>query len=204
MNAIEPAFIRVPMPIRTPRLLIRPKQPGDGEVTVAAVAESWDELHHWMAWAERRDAITLEQQEDRIRAITQSFARREEFNLLGIEIATRQPVVWCGFHDVDWVARTCDTGYWVRRSAQRRGFATEATNALLRYAFGALGMHRVGITYSAGNEGSARIVRKLGFIPEGVQPGANILSGGRVYDRHCFARYDLDGLPPLAVNWGEP
>jgi len=46
------------MPIRTPRLLIRPKQPGDGAITSASVAETWDELHQWMRWAERPDAGT--------------------------------------------------------------------------------------------------------------------------------------------------
>jgi RimJ/RimL family protein N-acetyltransferase len=203
-DAADPALPAVPMPIRTPRLLIRPKLTGDGAVTADAVAESWNELHRWMTWAERLEAITPEQQEARIRDVIQSFERREEFNLLGIEIATGEPVVWCGFHEIDWAARSCETGYWVRRSAQRRGFATEATNALLRYAFGALHMRCVGITYSAGNHPSARIVDKLDFRPERILPGANHLPGGRVFDRHCFARYDLHGLPPLDVSWGEP
>ncbi len=52
--------------------------------------------------------------------------------------------MWCGFHDIDWKARQRDTGFWVRRSAQGRNIATESTNAMLRYAFGALGMCRVG------------------------------------------------------------
>jgi hypothetical protein len=48
--AIEqtPYLIDVPMPIRTPRLLIRPRQTGDGAMAVAAVAETWDDLHQWM------------------------------------------------------------------------------------------------------------------------------------------------------------
>ena len=52
MAALNPVLIDVPMPIRTPRLLIRPKQVGDGASTFAAVAETWDELHKWMRWAE--------------------------------------------------------------------------------------------------------------------------------------------------------
>jgi len=50
MVALNPVLIDVPMPIRTPRLLIRPKQVGDGASTSAAVAETWDELHMWMRW----------------------------------------------------------------------------------------------------------------------------------------------------------
>lgn len=191
------------MPIRTPRLLIRPKQPGDAAPTVAAVRETWDDLHHWMAWAQNLDDVTLQQQEDRIREVTLSFARREEFNLLGLEVATGIPVIWCGFHSMDWTTRQCDTGFWVRKTAQRRGFATEATNALLRYAFGALGMRRVGITHSAGNEPSRRVVQRLGFIPEEIQRGANLLPGGHVADRLCYARFNADGLPPLDLRWDE-
>jgi Acetyltransferase (GNAT) domain len=79
--------------------------------------------------------------------------------------------------------------------------ATEAGNALLRYAFGALGMRRIGLTHSGGNEASRRIGQKLGFMFEGVQRGANILPGGKNADRYCYARFDVAGLPDLEVKW---
>jgi RimJ/RimL family protein N-acetyltransferase len=134
-----------------------------------------------MLWAENLDNNTVEQQEIRTRMVMAKFILREELNLVGIEIASGQPVIWCGFHDIDWKARQCDTGFWVRKSTQGRGFATEATNALLRYAFGALGLRRVGITHSGGNEASRRVA-----------------------DKHCYARLDLVGLPSLEVQWGVP
>jgi ribosomal-protein-serine acetyltransferase len=197
----HPVLIDLPMPIRTPRLLIRPKQVGDGQITAAAVAESWDELHQWMRWAERRDAFTAEAMEIRNRQVMARFVLREEIGLMGVESASGTVVVWCGFHDIDWEGRQCDTGFWVRRCAQRRGFATEAANALVRYAFGALGMRRIGLTHSEGNEASRRIAQKLGFLSEGIQKGANPLPGGRHANRHCYARFDIDGLPDLAVEW---
>lgn len=189
------------MPIRTPRLLIRPKEVGDGAITSVAVAESWDGLHEWMRWADQRDAFTTEAMEIRTRHVMASFILREEIGLMGIESATGSPVIWCGFHDLDWDGRQCATGFWVRKCAQRKGFATEAANALVRYAFGALGMRRIGLTHSEGNEASRRIAQKLGFSFEGIQRGANVLPGGRHADRHCYARCDLAGLPELAVHW---
>lgn len=173
-------------------------------MTVAAVAETWEDLHRWMSWAETLSDFTAEQQENRILQQIAMFRSREELNLLGIEIATGQPVVWCGFHDIDWKARQCDTGFWVRKSAQGRGFATESTNALLRYAFHVFGMRRIGITHSEGNAASRRIVEKLGFSPEGIHQAGNRLPGGRVADRWCYSRLDLVDLPPLDVKWGEP
>jgi RimJ/RimL family protein N-acetyltransferase len=204
MTVAESDPVDIPMPIRTPRLLLRPKQTGDGALIAEAVAETWDDLHQWMSWAENLGDFTAETMETRTRQVMASFLRREVLELLGIEIATGQPVVWCGLHDIDWQARVCDTGYWVRKRAQGRGFAAEAANALIRYAFGALGMRRVGLTFSAGNEASRRIAEKLGFTQEGVLRSANPLPGGRVADRHCYARLDAVGLPDLEVRWGTP
>jgi RimJ/RimL family protein N-acetyltransferase len=201
MASLSPALIDLPMPIRTPRLLIRPKQAGDGAIIAAAVAETWEELHKWMHWAETPDRFTPELLEIRNRHVMASFILREDIELIGVEAATGTAVVWCGLHDIDWQGRQCDTGYWVRKSAQGRGFATEAANAMARYAFGALGMRRVGLTYSAGNEASRRIAERLGFCFEGVQKGANVLPEGKYADRYCYARLDLAGLPDLDVHW---
>ena len=202
MAAEDSLALHLPMPIRTPRLLIRPKQPGDGLASSQAVAETWDDLHQWMSWAERLEDLTAEQAEIRILHVLAQYQLREEINLLGIEVVSGQPVVWCGYHNIDWHARRCDTGFWVRKYAQRHGYATEATNALLRYAFGPLGMRRVGITHSDGNEASRRVVLKLGFASEGVERLANYLPGGRFADRHSYVRFDTVDLPPLHVEWG--
>ena len=153
--------------------------------------------------AENLDQFTSEQLEARNRHAIARFLQRDGVELLGIETVTEEPVVWCGLHDIDWKGRQCDTGFWVRRSAQGRNIATESTNAMVRYAFGALGMRRVGLTHSAGNEASRRIAEKLGFVHEGVQRAANPLPGGRIADRFCYARFAPEGLPPLDVHWGK-
>jgi RimJ/RimL family protein N-acetyltransferase len=203
MVANGPVLVDLPMPIRTPRLLIRPRQPGDGQFTLAAIIETWDELHKWMWWAENLDRFTPEQVEMRNRQAIANFRQRDVIELLGIDVATDDPVIWCGFHDIDWRARECGTGYWVRRSAQRRNIATESTNAMLRYAFSVLGMRRVGLTHSDGNEASRRIAEKLGFVPQGVQRASNPLPGGSRADKICYARFGAEGLPALDVRWGK-
>ena len=118
MATENPILIDLPMPIRTPRLLIRPKQLGDGALAAAAVAETWDDLHQWVRWAKDLNSFTSEHMELRNRQVMARCLLREGIELLGIEIATSQAVVWSGFHDMDWEARQCDMGYWVRKSAQ--------------------------------------------------------------------------------------
>jgi len=155
-----------------------------------------------MRWAESMDTLTAERLEIRDRQVMASFLLRESLELIGIEQATGQPVIWTGFHDLDWESRQCATGFWVRKSAHNLGFATEATNAMLRFAFGALGMRRVAISHAAGNEASRRVIEKLGFLPEGVFRDASLLPEGRLADTHHYARLDANGLPPLEVAWG--
>jgi RimJ/RimL family protein N-acetyltransferase len=203
MASSSQVLIDLPMPIHTPRLTIRPKQVGDGAITSAAVAETWDELNRWMRWAENKEAFTAELMEIRNRHVMASFLLRETIELIGIETRSGKAVVWCGFHDIDWKARQCDTGYWVRKSAQCQGLATETANAMLRYAFGALGMQRVGLTHSSGNEPSRRIAERLGFCFEGIQRRANMLPGGKCTDKYCYARFNIAGLPDLEVTWGK-
>ena len=201
MVTTDPVLIDLPMPIRTPRLTIRPKQVGDGAIAFSAVMETWQELNQWMRWAENRDAFTAESMEIRNRHVVASFLLRESMELIGMETQTGEAVVWCGLHDIDWQALQCDTGFWVRKSAQGRGIATETANAMVRYAFGALGMQRVGFTHSLGNDPSRRIAERLGFALEGIQRRANLLPGGKAVDRYCYARFDVTGLPELEVTW---
>jgi RimJ/RimL family protein N-acetyltransferase len=83
----------------------------------------------------------------------------------------------------------------------RPRFRNGGGKALVRYAFGALGIRRIGLTHSVGNEASRRIAERLGFSFEGVQKCANVLPGGKNADKCCYARFDLSGLPDLDVQW---
>jgi hypothetical protein len=85
-----------------------------------------------MRWAENRGAFTAESLEIKYRQVMASFILRESIELIGLEAVTGTAVIWCGLHDIDWQGRQCDTGFWVRKSAHGQGFATEATNALVR------------------------------------------------------------------------
>jgi RimJ/RimL family protein N-acetyltransferase len=199
--AQDPILIDLPMPIETPRLILRPNGGGFSNETVKAIKESWLELHRWMDWAVSLDDVTEEKQEIRARTCEAKFILREELNLVAFEKESGRPVVWTGLHNIDWPNRCFYTGYWTRASACGKGYATESTNALLRYAFNVLGAQRVGITHSDGNEASRRVIEKLGFAKEGVARLGGKTPAGLV-DQHCYARLDGEGLPALDVRWG--
>ena len=64
-------------------------------------------------------------------------------------------------------ARIAETGYELAPAHWGRGYATEAARAMLGWAFGELGLHRVHAHCVAENTGSVRVLEKLGMRPEG-------------------------------------
>ena len=199
---ITPILIDIPLPIETPRLLLRPVQPGDGAAMFEAQQETWESLKRWMDWTE--EGLDPDRAEANARKGYARYILREDLWLTGIEKETGRPVIWTGLHRPDWDNRGFSIGYWVRQSVQGQGYATESTNALIRYAFNALAARRVTIGHAEGNEASRRVIEKLGFTLEGTLQQVHMLPDGRYVDELTYARMDGKDLPPLDVRWGPP
>lgn len=200
---MKPTLYEVPVPILTPRLLLRPAQTGDGPALNEALHESVERLRPWMPWA-RGTLATVEESEENCRQAHAKFILREDlrFHMYGRE--SGRLVGSTGLHRFNFAGGIFEIGYWVRTSESARGYATEATHALTRYAFSALGARRVQLFCNAENIFSCAIPRRLGFLEEGrlrqydtyVEPGASCR------DSLVFSRISLEGLPALEVTWG--
>lgn len=201
METKNPILIDVPMPIRTDRLILRPLRVGDGEALFESKKESFEELKKWMPWA--KELGTVEQSEITTRESVADFILRKDLRLVGEDATTGKIIVSTGLHRMNWDLRIFEIGYYVRTSETRKGYATEAANALIRYAFGALGASKVRIVHAGGNDASARVIEKLGFVKEGVLRRDTQLPDGTVTDDHWYARFDDKNLPPLKIEWGE-
>lgn len=86
-----------------------------------------------------------------------------------------------------------ELGYWIAADHWGRGFATEAAHAVLDYAFGALGVHRVYAQHLSRNPPSGRVMQKLGMVHEGRQRGHVIKWG--VFE-------DVETYGILREEWG--
>ena len=199
----DPVLIDVPMPVRTPRLYLRPPQDGDGPALARAIDETWDGLTPWMPWALDYAANTDPlQREAFLRREQANFIRRDNMMLLGFVEGGDDPVIYTGFSDFDWPTRNFTVGYWVPKRAQGNGYAAEAANALTRYAFAALEANRVQISHADGNTYSQQVIEKLGFPKEAVIAKHHMLPDGRVVDDHIYALTGPSPLPQLEVSWG--
>jgi len=61
-----------------------------------------------------------------------------------------------------------EIGYWIGVPYWGRGYASEATAAIIDYAFGELKLNRVFAEHFGGNPGSGRVMQKAGMTYEGT------------------------------------
>jgi RimJ/RimL family protein N-acetyltransferase len=144
--------------IETRRLTLRPPRDADLDDIVAGIGDlAVSRMLARVPYPYRRaDAEAF------LRACKTSLAAGSGLNL-AIEHAGRA-IGGIGIHDMP---HHTELGYWLRRAAWDNGFATEAAVAVLTYAFDALRLPLIRSGYFVGNAGSARVQRKLGFMPVG-------------------------------------
>jgi RimJ/RimL family protein N-acetyltransferase len=201
-QSIDPVLIDIPMPITTPRLRIEPVAPGHGTYIHEMKAETWDDLLVWMPWAyAERDNSTVDHTETIVRKSYAEFILRTDMTMIAFEVDSNRPVAMTGLHRFDWNTRSFEIGYWVRGSAQGRGYATEIANALTRFAFDQLQARRVGISHADGNDRSRRVIERLGYEHEAFRRNVFVMPDGRIMSYHDYVRFNTDNLPALDVRW---
>jgi len=75
-----------------------------------------------------------------------------------------------GIH-IDQRHNHAEIGYWLGRPYWGNGYATEAGQAILRYGFETLQLHRIHASHFVANPASGRVMQKLGMRYEGLRPG---------------------------------
>ena len=69
------------------------------------------------------------------------------------------------------VAQTGTLGYWVGERYSRQGYTLDSVQAVARFAFGRLGLHRLEAACCPENDASRRLLLKAGFELEGRARG---------------------------------
>ena len=103
-----------------------------------------------------------------------------------------EPVGSVVLFEEDERAGTATIAYWVLPEHQGEGYCTEATGLLCEYAFAERRLNKLRADVLATNDGSRRVLEKLGFVEEGLLREEKYVYGEYV-DVH---RYGL-----LADDW---
>jgi RimJ/RimL family protein N-acetyltransferase len=196
---MKPILLDLPMPILTPRLMIRPRQVGEGKIVCQAIEESMDSLKPWMPFAQLPQ--TSDDLEEHCRKSLAEFVLRTNFTLSIYTRDGKDFIGSTGIHRPNWDVRSFHIGYWICKKFEGKGMITESTNALTRYAFEVLRAKRVEIRCDSDNLRSLSVMKRLGFVQEGVLKNDSLGIGGKIRDTIVTARYDLLELPALATQW---
>lgn len=89
--------------------------------------------------------------------------------------------------------RTWELGYWLAETAWGKGYTTEAVTAFLRWCFNTWpDLNRIEAYANRPNKASQNVLRKSGFIEEGIRRGA-VCKNGEIMDEVQFGllRSDL-------------
>jgi RimJ/RimL family protein N-acetyltransferase len=153
-----------PYRIETERLVVRCYEPRDAPLLKEAIDSSLDHLRPWMPWA-YKEPQTLEEKLELIKHFRANFDSGDNFTCGIFNSDETEVLGGTGLHPRIGPGGL-EIGYWIRASATRQGLVTESSAALTRVGFEICDADRIEIRIEPGNEASAGVPRKLGFLEE--------------------------------------
>lgn len=98
------------------------------------------------------------------------------------EVSTGEKLGNIGLKIVNHEAKIAEVGFMVKQGAQGKGFAKEALNILIDYAFNTLSLNKLVAYCSAVNSGSYKLLEKTGFTREGYLKQNSLINNKYVDD----------------------
>ncbi|SDF52044.1 Protein N-acetyltransferase, RimJ/RimL family [Blastococcus fimeti] len=103
-------------------------------------------------------------------------------------------------HSIDRFHGGASVGYWTVPAARGRGLAALAVDAVCRWAFAALPVHRIELCHAVENDASGRVAEKAGFTCEGRLRRSYRYGDGETHDELLWSRLAGDPAPRLSTR----
>lgn len=147
----------------TPRLLLRPLRDAD-QAALHALFSDPRVVRFWKSgpWS------SADASSSAIRADREAMCTGTRLRLGVVRLADDRLVGVCTLSHLEWPSGRAELNYALAPSVWGRGFAAEAVGELLRYAFDTLGLRRIEADADPRNDASVRLLRRLGFVREGL------------------------------------
>jgi len=176
--------------VETDRLVLRCWSPQDAPALRAALDDSDQHLRPWIPFM-KDEPRSLEQTIDWLRGIRAGFDSDQAYRYA---VLSQQDESLLGENML--LGRngpgSLEVGYWSHVASGGRGYATEASCAMIRIAFEVAGIERVEIHCAPDNEASAAIPAKLGFTHEATLRDRAPDSEGGVHDLMIWTLFAED------------
>ena len=151
-------------PIRTERLILRTSLLSDAEA--AYERRRLPEVARYQDW---EMPYTFERAEQRMAelAAMDGPVDGEGWSLTVVDAAAPERILGDLYVGINWGGRSAMIGYTFHPDHWGRGYATEATRAIVRYLFTDFGVSRVESSLHPDNPPSARVLEACGLVFEG-------------------------------------
>lgn len=107
----------------------------------------------------------------------------EDYHFVVCTTGTR--VGYVSLHGISEVDGTGTLSYWICPDSWGNGYATEAIELVVEYAFSQLRLHKVRADVRDFSDASKCVLEKVGFVHEGVLRESRYVDG-KHWDRHRF------------------
>jgi RimJ/RimL family protein N-acetyltransferase len=186
--------------IETPRLVLRCWSPADAPLLQRAIDASLTALRPYMPWA-AAEPEPVDAKTERLRQFRGLFDLGQDFLYGVFDRALQECLGGAGLHTRQG-AGIRELGYWIATAHTKKGYATEACNALLQVAFRVDGVPRAEIRCEPANAASAAVARKIGMKLDGTLRANTVRPDGSVRDTLVFSalKAELDTLPCTALS----
>lgn len=77
-------------------------------------------------------------------------------------------------------------GYWLNETQWGKGYMSEAVSVILKYGFNQLGLTLISANCYPHNEHSQQVLKRQGFVYEGILHQAEVTYDGKTYDHLCY------------------
>ena len=156
-------MVALPLPLTTPRLLLRPYEAGDFDGLYARFSR--EDVCRYLPWEPMDRDQARAKLEQRLQ---QDHLEQDDDPLLlaVVEQATGRMVGEFMLRLASLSSRQGEIGWSLHPDVQGRGLATEGAREVLRLGFDVVGLHRIWAGADARNEGSLRVMERLGMRRE--------------------------------------
>lgn len=152
-----------PNQLETERLILRPLKQGDETCLMEIYSDKQSSLlDDWVPWDNISSATEM------VKEAASDFENKIYLTLGIIVKETNKLIGCCGLFNFDDLNKKCAIFYQANRLYWNNGYTTEAIKSLVQFAFEKVNVNRIEAFITPGNTASEIVLKKNGFIKEGL------------------------------------
>ena len=158
--------------IETPRLIMRGMKVSDTEDMYAYACR--EDVTRYLTWEPHPD---MKHTKEYLTYIGQRYRTGDFYDWAVVCKADNHMIGTCGFTKFDFASDSAEIGYVINPDYHGKGYGTEAVEAVLRFGFEELHLHRMEARFIKENTPSLRLMERVGMTLEGYARESLFLKG---------------------------